>query len=1124
MKLLRSSLSAALALSLILLSPGGNAWAAMGKIATPVATPRAGITVVPASSFNLRIGANGLSAANASLTPSLNGAAFAAPALDVAPAAAMSAAQNAQTAPISAAAAPVAPAAIAAQSAAQNAPLQAGLEAAGAEAAKFSAPDQGADAAKANAAVRFDLSLVRSAANDGVSVNAAGTEKAGQQLKKGDKGTPDRYDEQGNPKDETGGIDEIGNPRRTGGEGGPDDSRDPDAGRDGGNMPLKVGLAAVGLAGASMMYSGFNFGSLVVFPLIAISLIMHEIGHAKAAASLGDYTATLQNRASFNPKHWWTHVDPMMTIVIPLITMLTAGFMFGGAKPVPVNAYNFRNPVKDMAKVAFAGPAVNFILAMAGSLAVTGAVAAGLGAAVAGTLVTFTFLNVALGIFNLIPLHPLDGSHILRALLPRGASAALDSFYAKLGGMAWVPVIIVAMFGGGFIVGLASGITSLLIAVPMGLTGVKLAGAWAVTTAMLGMALAPSPKKAAADAPAVPAEGGAAVDLVVVFGAGGVQGVTRDNHLSWVDLAQPNGVDMYAQAQQAMTSQIESAGGLGAGALATLGATPIATYRRINAATVRLDAVRAGEFERAMRERGHTVFPNARREIVRPVANEPEKVDPAARGAVTMEENLVITKADKVQAIAKGMWGEPGKGGIAGLWRRLTGAAPVQPKTAVIDSGADTSHPLLSVVKEVKNATTGENIDDIGHGSWVTSMGLNYAPWSKQVTHYKTFLNGGATLDDILKALTMAANDGNLVMSNSWGSDDGDPTSPDSQLVRKLAEEGHIMVFAAGNAGSRPNTIGSPAIVYHRDAATGAIRVLSVAATDRSKKVAYFSSRGPGSYKTKADASYPKRPDLSAIGYNTEGAWPAALRDADRTDPVKGPLKAISGTSMSTPSVYGAILLLLMMFGVTSKGPAADAVVNAVMQTLENTGQGHDNEGDGFMNVQAAYERLVPSRAAIDRWNVMTNARNAAIAVSATVSREGAARNVREDISGRLAAFEGDLAAMAERYPILAQDPKRADRLRRELDTYEYKRLRAELARLQGQASAMRRTGGLTASRPGDQGDELLEYAETQIDPEIAAIKVRMQVIESMNPRVQYDAASRLGRWWLRVTGRGPKA
>jgi hypothetical protein len=295
-------------------------------------------------------------------------------------------------------------------------------------------------------------------------------------------------------------------------------------------------------------------------------------------------------------------------------------------------------------------------------------------------------------------------------------------------------------------------------------------------------------------------------------------------------------------------------------------------------------------------------------------------------GGISMKDTLKLSTADKVHDIARARWGAPDMGGIRGFLRRLTGAAPAQPKTAVIDSGVDLQHPLLKRVKESKNATSGENVDDIGHGTWVHSMGLNYAPWSKASTHYKTFLNGGATLDDILKALTMAGNDGNIVMSNSWGSDDGDPTSPDSQLVRKLAEEGHIMIFAAGNAGPGANTIGSPAIVYHRDATTGALRVVSVAATDRNKKIAYFSSRGPGSYKTKTDAAYPKRPDLSAIGYNTEAGWPAHLRDADRTDPVAGPLKAISGTSMSTPSVYGAVLML-MMWQLLSKRYCRDVVI-----------------------------------------------------------------------------------------------------------------------------------------------------------------------------------------------------
>jgi subtilisin family serine protease len=335
-------------------------------------------------------------------------------------------------------------------------------------------------------------------------------------------------------------------------------------------------------------------------------------------------------------------------------------------------------------------------------------------------------------------------------------------------------------------------------------------------------------------------------------------------------------------------------------------------------------------------------------------------MDPSARGSVSLEENLKITKADAVQALAQKAWGAPVLGFFGRLVSKLFGVDIPQPLVGVIDTGVDTSHPMLKGVRAV-NATSGPNVDDNGHGSWVTSMILNYARWLKSLTHYKVFTaNGGATLDDILKALTLAGNDGNLIISNSWGSDQGDPQSPDSQLVRKLAAEGHVMVFAAGNSGPRANTVGSPAIVTYKDAKTGAIRVVSVAATDRDKKVAYFSSRGPGSRTTARDPNYKDhRPDLSAPGYNTDGAWPTDRPyEADRVDPVYGPLKAISGTSMATPAVAGAIALLAQVFGVTTMGEKLDAIVNGVMATLFKTGQSPDAEGQGFIDVEAAFQAV----------------------------------------------------------------------------------------------------------------------------------------------------------------------
>ena len=776
--------------------------------------------------------------------------------------------------------------------------------------------------------------------------------------------TPDSIDKEdgsGRPVQEDGGIDEIGNPRRSGGEGGPDDRSDPDGGRGGDGLFGAVVVAGLVAAGGAALFS-----PLLILPLVLVSLILHEIGHAKAAAKLGDPTATLQGRAGFNPLRWGAHVDLLMTVVLPLATFFLGGFILGGAKPVPVDAARFKNPAKDMAKVAFAGPAVNLILAVAGALAYAGAVAGGLGAVMLGALVSFIFLNAALAVFNLLPVRPLDGGHILAAFLPSGVRARLDSFYARLGAFRLLPIIAIAVLGGGFIVGSATVITQLLIGASLGVTGVQLAGAALPAMAALGMLLGrphPALKPAAAieiDAPSA-ADFARPVDLVVLFSQ--AKALVKDLHLSQVDPTKAGYVQAYEDIQQGLLGELSSVG-LDPETLASYNATPVGSYRRINAATIRVDAAKAPEFEAMLRALGHQVYNNDRRKIITPVPVKPEDMDPSARGAVTMEENLAITRAAPVQAIAVKRWGKPEMNPWRRLWRRVrrpfSSDKPSQPLTAVIDSGADVTHPLLKRVKEVKNVTSGRNVDDIGHGTWVTSMGLNFSPWAKNVTHYKTFVDGGATLDDILKALTAAANDGNLVISNSWGDDDGDPESPDSKLVLKLAQEGHIMVFAAGNAGSGKNTIGAPAIVSYRDAQTGAVRVLAVAASDRNKKTAYFSSRGAGSFKTRNIPGYPHRPDLMAVGYNTEGAWPAALGGADRIDPEKGALKDISGTSMSTPSVWGAILLLMMMFGVTEKGAKLDAVVSALMGTLEKTGKnGPDDEGEGFLNVEAAYRKLL---------------------------------------------------------------------------------------------------------------------------------------------------------------------
>lgn len=946
MKLMRSALSLAITFCLVALSPGGSAWAQIAQVsgaragAATAGLGAAGAVNGSAAVPNTTLSIPMLSASLVSPVVSLP----AAPALNVA-------------------AVSVLPAAVAAvpRAASVSAPIVS---------AQGQLTQTGHFLSGSSSRVETVISRLYDSLPNGLApVSAVFTAKrqtTGAVLARSSKKnrTPDSVDKEdgsGRPVQEDGGIDEIGNPRRSGGEGGPDDRSDPDGGRGGDGLFGAISAAGLVAAGGAALFS-----PLLILPLVLVSLILHEIGHAMAAAKLGDPTATLQGRASFNPLRWGAHIDPLMTVVLPLATFFLGGFIFGGAKLVPMNASRFKNPVKDMAKVAFAGPAVNLVLAAAGALAYAGAVAGGLGAVMLGVLAAFIFLNAALAVFNLLPVRPLDGGHILAAFLPSGVRARVDSFYARLGAFKLLPIIAIAVLGGGFIVGAATVITQFLIGASLGVTGVQLAGAALPAMAALGMLLGQSPSalKTASpieiDAPSA-ADFARPVDLVVLFSP--AKAIVKDLHLSQVDSTQAGYVQAYEGVQQALLGELSSVG-LDPEILASYNATPVGSYRRINAATIRVDAAKASEFEAMLRALGHQVYNNDRRRIITPVPVKPEDMDPSARGAVTMEENLAITKAASVQAVAVKRWGDPEMNPWRRLWRRVrrpfSPDAPAQPLTAVIDSGADITHPLLKRVKDVKNATSGKNVDDIGHGTWVTSMGLNFAPWAKNVTHYKTFVDGGATLDDILKALTAAANDGNLVISNSWGDDEGDPESPDSKLVLKLAQEGHIMVFAAGNAGYAKNTIGAPAIVSYKDAQTGAVRVLAVAASDRNKKTASFSSRGAGSSKTKGIPGYPHRPDLMAVGYNAEGAWPAALGGADRVDPEKGALKGLYGTSMSTPSVWGSILLLMMMFGVTEKGAKLDAVVSALMGTLEKTGKnGPDDEGEGFLNVEAAYHKLL---------------------------------------------------------------------------------------------------------------------------------------------------------------------
>jgi len=165
----------------------------------------------------------------------------------------------------------------------------------------------------------------------------------------------------------------------------------------------------------------------LVVPLI-VAIVFHEVAHGWVARALGDPTASQQGRLTLNPVR---HVDPIGTVVLPGMLALAKLPVFGWAKPVPVDARLLRNPRRDMMIVAAAGPASNLILAAVGAvlLGILARVTAGSEATwgtgfVALNLVNFLMINVFLALFNLLPIPPFDGSHIVEGLLPEPLARA----------------------------------------------------------------------------------------------------------------------------------------------------------------------------------------------------------------------------------------------------------------------------------------------------------------------------------------------------------------------------------------------------------------------------------------------------------------------------------------------------------------------------------------------------------------------------------------------------------------------------------------------------------------------------------------------------------------------------
>ena len=200
-----------------------------------------------------------------------------------------------------------------------------------------------------------------------------------------------------------------------------------------------------------MPLPGFDVGHLVtIFAVLLFSLTIHESAHAWSAWRFGDPTAQRLGRISLNPAR---HIDPIGTLLLPLVAFTTGAPIIGWAKPVPVNGHNLDNPRRDFLYIAAAGPASNLVLAGLASLVMRSVpvspIELGLGPALpVWRIASVAFeLNLLLAVFNMVPIPPLDGGNVLAGLLPSGLANLYDRFIRPWGFLLLYALLLTGVLG-----------------------------------------------------------------------------------------------------------------------------------------------------------------------------------------------------------------------------------------------------------------------------------------------------------------------------------------------------------------------------------------------------------------------------------------------------------------------------------------------------------------------------------------------------------------------------------------------------------------------------------------------------------------------------------------------------